>query len=303
MANPTLVLGGTGMVGQAVVKQFAKSGRGFRATTRHLDLVSAAQRDSFVSFDSATDDPAAMVRGFGPEDAVVNCAALIKTHIVDTDIASRRAAVAANILVQHDFAALAETQGFRIINLTTDCVFAGTRGGYLETDLHNAEDVYGRSKSLGEVPGKTILNLRTSVIGPEIRGFGSLLQWVLGHEAGATISGFADHWWNGVTTPALARVIDAILAHSPTLAGTVHLVPADTANKHELAKMILAAFERGDVSVISTETGANLDRTLGTVDAARNAELWVNAGYAEPPTIAQMVNELNSATNETEPST
>jgi len=289
--NPVLVLGGTGMVGHRLVEALVDIGLRVRSTVRRLALAPATAAE-LVEFDILRDEIATLVDGYGPEDTVVNCTGVIKPYIDDNDATSRLRALTVNAQFPHVIAKLAEQQGFRVIHITTDCVFTGNEGAYREDHVHDATDVYGRSKSLGEVPGDTVLNLRCSVIGPELHSFVSLLHWVLGHSRGDSFPGYTDHNWSGVTTVALSRVIAGIIASDNPLVGTVHVVPGSTATKAELTQLILRAYGRDDVTVVPTATGTPVDRTLETLFADDVARLWKDAGYSDAPTIEQMVHNI-----------
>ena len=291
MGKPVLVLGGTGMVGHRLVETLLANGIRVRTTARRLELLPSSAAE-VVEFDIADSDLAQLVEGYGPDDTVVNCTGVIKPYIDDRDASSRRRAIAVNAHFPHVIAELAAQQGFRVIHITTDCVFNGTEGNYREDHLHDATDVYGKSKSLGEVPGPTVLNLRCSVIGPEMHSFVSLLHWVLDHDPGDALPGYTDHDWSGVTTDAVSRVVTGIVASQNPLAGTVHLVPGSTVTKAELVQLILDAYGRDDVTVLPTETGTPVDRTLGTNFAHDVSRLWQDAGYAQSPPIKQMVYEM-----------
>jgi len=280
------------MIGHGVVTSFLERGLDVRATTRHPELVPEREAALFEDFEVADGDLAKLVAGYGPGDSVVNCLGLIRQYIRDEDLGDRRRAIAVNADFPHALAESASAQGFRIIHITTDCVFSGGRGSYVETDRHDATDVYGKSKSLGEVPGPGIVNLRCSVIGQEMRGFKSLLHWVLGHDSGQTFGGYTDHEWNGITAIAFGRIVAGIVATANPVSGTVHIVPSDAVNKYELTRMILEAYGRRDVSVLPVQTGDPVNRVLSTSHTGVNARLWTDAGYVAIPSIGQLVQEL-----------
>ncbi|MFC5503397.1 sugar nucleotide-binding protein [Lysinimonas soli] len=287
-----LVLGGAGMIGLGLMRHLATLGIEVAGTSREPQGAPPELRDRLVRFRLGADDLAEVLAPYGPGDLVVNSLGLIKHHIDDNSAADRRAAIAVNSAFPYALAALAEERGFRVIQIVTDCVFSGTTGGYSEQSHHDAFDVYGHSKSLGEVPSPNVLNLRCSVIGPELDSHVNLLEWVLSHPSGSTFSGYTDHTWNGVTTLAFARIVAGVLLSDEPLAGTVHVVPADHVNKSELSSMILRAYGREGVTVEPRQTGTPVDRTLTTIDPARNERLWRHAGYPTIPRIVEMVSEL-----------
>ena len=292
MPTPIVVLGGTGMLGTAVVRSLLQFGLPVRATARVVDEAPSDIRHHFVPFDAATDDVAALLADLGAGDYVVNCVGIIKPYIHDHDAAERRRAIAINSTLPYEIAEAASAGGFRVIQIATDCVYSGAKGLYDENDLFDPTDVYGKSKSLGEVPSENFLNLRCSVIGPEVKGKTSLLEWVLAHEPGSTFSGYTDHLWNGLTGQAFGRVAAGIITTGHELSGTFHVVPSGIVSKDELSRTILAAYGRTDVTVTPTATGHSIDRTLATVFPDVNARLWHDAGYTTIPTVEHMVYDL-----------
>jgi dTDP-4-dehydrorhamnose reductase len=262
------------------------------ATTREPSRV-VAPAFEFRQFDVDSADAATVIEHLPwTPDYVVNCIGLIKHHIRDEDPESRRAAIRINAEFPYTLDRLAEAFGFTVIQIATDCVYAGDIGGYAESAPHDPVDVYGKTKSLGEVPSPRFLNLRCSIIGRELSGKQSLLEWVLGHGPGESFNGYLDHHWNGVTTEAFARVAAGIMENRTTWSGVQHLVPADAVNKAELSGMILKTFGRSDVEVNPIVTGTLVDRTLATDNPIVNVHLWEAGGYKEPPTVRQMVTEL-----------
>lgn len=298
MSARVLVLGATGMLGSTVSRVLRDRGHDVVGTVRDLKLVDPSLRSDHRVFDARRDDVRDVLEGFGAGDYLVNCIGLIKHHLRDDVASDRYDAVKINAELPYSIAHAAAERGVRVIQIATDCVYSGRDGGYDENAAHDAIDVYGQSKSLGEVPAEHFLNLRCSIIGPEQKNRDSLLEWVLGHEPGSTFNGYLDHRWNGVTTDTFADIVAGIVSSDDQLAGTYHLVPADSVDKDELSRLILAAYGRDDVTVVPIETGAPVDRTLSTVHPAVNEKLWRQAGYSQIPTIEHMVRTLASASIE-----
>lgn len=295
-----LVFGGAGMIGLGVLRHLARLGIDVRGTSRNPAAAPEELRGRLVPFRLGSDTVSGVLDASAPGDVVINTLGLIKHHIDESSAADRRAAIGVNSEFPYELAEAAAQRGLRVIQIVTDCVFSGADGGYSEASHHDAYDVYGHSKSLGEVPSPSVLNLRCSVIGPELRTQVNLLEWVLSHPAGSTFSGFTDHRWNGITTQAFARIVGGILSSGNPLSGTAHVVPADQVDKDQLSRMILAAYGRDGVTVQPTTTGHPVDRTLTTLDQERNTRLWRDAGYAVIPTIDQMVSELATTARDSE---
>jgi dTDP-4-dehydrorhamnose reductase len=223
---------------------------------------------------------------------VINAIGVIKPHIHDDDAGHVERALRVNALFPHLLARAAEGAGFRVLQIATDCVFSGRKGSYREADPHDALDVYGKTKSLGEVFSPRVSHLRCSIIGPETKGHFSLLDWFRGRPRGAKLSGFANHRWNGVTTYHFARLCEGVIRASRELPHLQHVVPDGGLSKAELLRCMAREFGREDVEIAEVETTPAVDRTLATDDEGLNRRLWDAAGYPQPPSIAQMVSEL-----------
>lgn len=278
------------MLGSAMVAALQGTD-GLRVTATSRSAASASLVP-FRSYSVGSDGLDALVAGLGPADYVVNCIGVVKRRIDDRSVSDRLEAIRVNSTFPHELALRAEGQGFRVIQIATDCVYSGTRGDYDESAMHDPVDVYGRTKGLGEVPHDLFLNLRCSIIGREVADRQGLVEWLLSQPRNGTIQGYVDHRWNGVTTPAFAALVRGLILGGTELSGTHHFVPADAVDKNELSTLILAAFDRQDVTVEPTVTGHAIDRTLSTLDSELNAAHWRLAGYAVPPSIAQLVAAL-----------
>lgn len=229
----------------------------------------------------------------GPDDFVINCIGVINKNIVEDSGDSRERALLVNSLFPYKLDALASERGFKIIQIATDCVFSGSKGHYLETDMHDTIDIYGKTKSLGEVPSENMMNIRVSIIGPEVNSGVSLFEWVRTQPRNAQIKGYSDHFWNGVTTSAFARICLGIMKNSGFVAGTHHLIPSDSMSKFELVREISSKCERTDIDIRELPSGNRTDRTLSTINAPLNKQLWANAGYSSIPKIADLVSDID----------
>ena len=191
----------------------------------------------------------------------------------------------------------AAARGSRVVHATTDGVFSGRDGPYDEAARHDAGDVYGTSKSRGEAAGEHVVNLRCSIVGPEPGGGAprSLLGWLLAQPRGATLAGYDDQRWNGITTLHFAHLCAGIVRGGDPPSGTRHVVPADVVTKAELLGLLARAHGRDDLTIVPGPSAAPADRSLATIDEDANAALWHAARYDRPPTIAAMVEELARA--------
>jgi dTDP-4-dehydrorhamnose reductase len=288
--STVLILGASGMLGNAVLKEFSNFQGELVATTRAGKSVTSDSGVTFIDFDAATDD---LETTFPmPVDYVVNCIGIIKPYINDTDAVQTATALEINGAFPNRLEAWASKRGTKVIQIATDCVFSGSKGTYLESDEHNALDVYGKSKSMGEAKGASMMHLRVSIIGPEVERSSSLLEWVSNQPTNAEISGYTDHFWNGITSMHFAKIARGIIEDEIFEPGVFHVLPQDSVAKSELVSLIAKYLGRSDIKVNPTATGANINRTLDTSNPAKNKALWLSAGYESPPSISQMVAEL-----------
>jgi dTDP-4-dehydrorhamnose reductase len=186
---------------------------------------------------------------------VVNCIGIVKQL---KDGADPVPSVEINSLFPHRLARAAADHGARLIHISTDCVFSGRTGGYTEDDPADADDLYGRSKRLGEPAGSHVLTVRTSIVGRELHGAHGLFEWFLGHRGGR-VKGFARAYFSGLTTQALAETLVEVVERHPSLSGTYH-VAGDRISKYDLLALVNDACGAG-VTIDRDET-FSIDRSL-----------------------------------------
>jgi dTDP-4-dehydrorhamnose reductase len=253
-----LVLGGGGMLGHKLW-QTALSRFETRATVRgaagfFVDRGYAVQ--SVLPHVEAS-DPNALIRALADArpDVVVNCIGVVKQLAAAKDA---RISISLNALLPHQLADLCEAVGARLIHISTDCVFSGRKGMYRESDPSDADDLYGRTKLLGEVGRPGCLTLRTSIIGRELATRNGLVEWFLSNR-GKGVRGYSKAIFSGLTTPVLSTLILDLIEQHPNLDG-LYQVAAEPIDKYELLQLLNDAYE-SDV-VIERDESVVIDRSL-----------------------------------------
>lgn len=287
MSKRVLVLGSTGMLGVQVVRQLQHLGHEVVGTTRR-DSPDKGQ----IRFDVERDDIGSLFAKHGSFDYVVNAIGIIKPYIHDGNSAEEMRAIAVNSMFPHKLALVANAHSTRVIQIATDCTFSGFAKLYTEDSPHDALDVYGKTKSLGEIVVDNVMHIRCSIIGREYGRSTSLVEWVLAHEYGGKVSGYTNHLWNGVTTNVFGRVCGGIISENIFSAGKVHLVPSTLVSKYELVQAIASSCGRDDLEINPTEAPVAVDRTLATIHPELNKSLWHAAGFAEVPSVEHVVATL-----------
>lgn len=170
-------------------------------------------------------------------DVVINAVGVIKQLPTAKDpIVS----LTINSLLPHRLAVLCQATRVRLIHISTDCVFSGRKGMYNENDMSDAEDLYGRSKFLGEINGPGCLTLRTSIIGRELGTSSGLVEWFLS-KRNERVQGYSRAIYSGFPTLILARIIVEVLEQYPHLTGLYH-VSSDPINKYQLLCLLRDAY-------------------------------------------------------------
>jgi dTDP-4-dehydrorhamnose reductase len=281
-----LILGSQGMLGSSVTELFVSSGN---------YNVNVVNRDSIFEgnhFDASSRSTFEIIKNL-ESDWIINCIGVIKPYINDKDSESTKNAFRVNSEFPSILSRIAEKSNAKVIQIATDCVYSGSKGTYNENDAHDPVDVYGESKSAGEVISSNFMNLRCSIVGRDSRNNKSLLEWFLSQDVGSKVRGYTDHQWNGITTNAFARICKGIIEENLFIAGTLHQIPADSLSKAELLEIFREKFNRHDLIIEKISTGEKIDRTINTIDPDSNKDRWISAGYSDIPTIKELVNEIS----------
>ena len=162
-------------------------------------------------------------------DAVVNCIGVVKQRVHRT---TDDEMIEINTRFPHKLSNICDVSGARLIHISTDCVFSGNKGDYVETDTPDPVDIYGSSKLAGEIVDDHNLTIRTSHVGRELTNFTSLFEWLLKNR-GKQVVGYSNAIYSGLTTFSLSVVINSLLTTGSSIGGLVH-VASNPLNKYQL---------------------------------------------------------------------
>jgi dTDP-4-dehydrorhamnose reductase len=277
-----LILGGDGMLGHQLFRHF-KERHDVRVTLR-LDRKDYNahrlfdQGTAFYGIEARqTDLLLQVIVDFRPE-AVVNAVGIVKQRSEAKEVIP---SLEINSLLPHRLALVCRTVEARLIHLSTDCVFSGRKGNYCETDCSDADDLYGRTKFVGEVSEAHCLPLRTSMIGPELSRKTGLVEWFLA-QRGQTVKGFTKAIFSGFPTSELACLVERVLVDAPTVHGVYH-VAARPISKYDLLTLIR---DRLHLPItIERDSTFECDRSLNASRFHRDT------GYS-PPTWEAMIEDM-----------
>ena len=283
-----LVMGATGMLG-SMVYEYLKG-------DSELAVFGTSRKKmrEFFCFD-VHDDIHSLEWDKIDVDYVINCIGITKPYCNDENMSEVNNAIVVNSLFPRKLNDLAAAKDIRVIQIATDCVYSGNKGNYQEDDPHDSLDVYGKTKSLGEVKSELFLNIRCSIIGPEKFNKTFLLEWFLKQQSNTAINGFTHHLWNGVTTVQFAQLCQKIIKNNQfdslvRESNIHHFTPNNTVSKYELMQLFEEVYNRG-VVINKYEGDVVLDRTLKSKFNSIN-------GISPPLTIKEALVEQRSYINE-----
>jgi len=286
-----LVLGASGMIGSAIFKKLhadssLKVYGGMRSLRAAKFFRASLQEDIVHSGDLTSKDQTLLLLAKVKPEVVINCAGLTK-HKNEAD--DSEIVMPINAMMPHQFASACNDGGIRFIHISSDCVFSGSKGMYVESDPPDASDLYGKSKALGEVVSGNALTLRTSTIGHELHTTYGLLEWFLAQEKECL--GFSKAIFSGLPSVVFAEVIKNFVLPNPDLKGLYH-VSADPINKYDLLKLIANIY--GKKIEIKQDSEFTIDRSL------KYEKFMVATGYtpdAWPDLIETMYKNYKVDTN------
>lgn len=292
-----LVLGASGMLGSMVTDFLSRDPEmEVIATARDEKILEKGRallpKVTWKKLDALSGNSEILSGAMNQVGWIVNAIGITKPLIRDDNPFEVERALRVNSLFPHELASAFKSRPTRVLQIATDCVYSGKKGNYLETDEHDPLDVYGKSKSLGEVNDSHFAHLRCSIIGPEPKEYKFLIEWFRRQPQGAPVNGFTNHQWNGVTTLHFAKVVGGIIKKNLELPRLVHVIPSGFLTKAQMLHEFARAYRRKDIVIRETPAEKIIDRTLSTRNPKLNLGIWQAAGYASPPTVPDMIAEM-----------
>jgi len=260
MKQKVLILGCTGMLGHTLLSRLSEDSDldvyGTARSSSQLDEWFPSKVINKIRTNVDVDNFETVTEAFASiqPDVVINCIGLIKQLPTAKE---PLLAISLNSLLPHRIASMCKTTGARMIHISTDCVFNGKKGNYMESDPSDATELYGRSKFLGEVEYPHCVTLRTSIIGHELKGKFGLVEWFLDQKN--RVNGYANAIYTGFTTDELTKIIRDYVLPNKELFGVYH-VSSDPVSKYDLLKLVAERY--GMKIEINRDEEFSLNRSL-----------------------------------------
>ena len=255
-----LIMGATGMLGHTVYKRLSNEPHlkvfgTIRSDSSKLLFTSEISHNLISIMDIENQNSLTKVFDFVKPDVVINCIGIVKQL---SDAKNVLKTIPINTQLPHRLALLAKKNGARLILISTDCVFSGMKGNYIENDFPDCNDLYGRSKLLGEISNDPqVLTIRTSIIGHELRYAHGLVNWFLSQKE--SVQGYTNAIFSGLPTNELAQIILDCIIKWPNLYGIYH-VSASPISKYELLQLISEYYKK-KIEIIKTDS-VKINRSL-----------------------------------------
>lgn len=277
------ILGATGMIGHRLFKDlqndFEVMGYGRKLPSLFKDFIKVSDSNYYSQFDALNFSSFDVHLTKYKPNVILNCVGVVKQLE-----ASKRSipSIELNSLFPHRLALFAQSIDARVINFSSDCVFNGSKGMYVESDFTDAIDLYGKTKALGEVVDlKNVLTLRTSFIGRELFPHGGLVEWFLSQN-GNTVSGYNSAIYSGLTTIRFVDILKKYIIPNKELSGLYHL-SGNVINKFELLKLIQK--ELKTTHKINQSSDVVINRSLNS------SKFRLETGFV-PPTWEELISDL-----------
>lgn len=241
-----IIFGSGGMLGTYLQKYLDKDFEIIALTRNNIDLTSSEDKIIDFSINHLK---------INNSDIIINAAGIIKQRLYNL-----KEMIMVNSIFPHILEKISTITECQVIHITTDCVYDGAKGNYIETDLHNCTDDYGKSKSLGENPNLTVI--RTSIIGEENSNKKSLIEWVKSQK-NKEINGFSNHYWNGLTCLELTKFIKNVIINRSYWKGTRHIFSPEILSKYDLILLFNEIYKLNlMINLVNSEF---CDRSLSSV--------------------------------------
>ena len=292
-----LILGCTGMLGSEVLKVFNESKKfNITASVRYKKDIKLLnyekfQKIKFFKFDVLKNSVQKLKNVIKKNTIIINCIGVIKPNIHEDNAKSKLDAIKINSIFPYylndEFA-----KKNKIYQIATDCVYDGSSKLYSESSPHNPLDVYGKTKSLGEVQSGNFFNIRVSIIGKEIKNNKSLYDWFQNQNINSKVNGFTNHLWNGITTRAFGNILISIIENEIILPNKIHICPKNIVTKYEMLKLFRDKNPNKNVNINPVKAKVKINRTLSTDYKKLNNLIWNKSIYKKKPTIEKLIKEI-----------
>lgn len=270
-----LLFGSSGMIGSEVTRYFKLQGERVVTPKRieFCEISDLASRPDLKKLE-------ALIESTRPH-FILNLAGKTRHKIIKKG--DEVEAILVNVLFSTMLDQIASKSSIPLFTIATDCVFIGNDGKYDENSAKDGNDFYAITKIAGEESARATNHLRVSVVGLGNKSGVSLAEWFYNLPINSKIDGYTNHYWNGVPSKVLAKVLHEIYRNKIEIPKSLHLVTEGKLSKLEMLFIFRDIFKRKDIQIKKTQTPKVVDRSLSTVYESLNADIWSVCGFERVP--------------------
>lgn len=250
--NRLIILGGNGMLGHYIKRYFE--------THTKLQIISITRNEYDVIIDSIDKLESLLKTHLDDKTVIFNAIGIIPQANKNYPLTDNHY-IKINQEFPHQLEKLCEKYNCRLIHSTTDCVYTGKKGNYIESEPHDETSMYGITKSKGEPLNSTVI--RTSIIGEEIHNKRSLVEWIKGNKD-KEVNGYTNQYWNGITCLQYAKVLEKMLNENIFWKGVRHIYSPTTVSKYELVSMVNDVYML-NIKVNKYDVSDKIDKSIQTI--------------------------------------
>ena len=282
-----LILGTTGLLGSKVFEIFDK---GLKRGKYKLYGTSRSANKDLIYFDALKKNTFKNIEKIKP-DYIINCVGLLKSKLREEDLNDKINCLEINSILPLRLSL--KFPSSKIIHISSNGIFEGSQGNYSENDPATCNDFYGKSKLLGEVYSRNVMNIRTSIVGFEKHKnrYPSLLNWFIENKS-KTLFGYTNHYWNGITNLSLSKLLLALIINDLFNVQQLNISSKKIITKFDLLNLFNRKLNNGKTKILSKRSKKSSNNTLSSNHKKLLSKLWKLAGYKSQPSINTLINEL-----------
>ncbi len=270
-----LLFGSSGMIGSEVTRYFRLKGENVDTPKRveFCEIKDLISRPDLKKLD-------ALIESKKP-DFILNLAGKTRHRITKKE--DEVDAILVNVLFSSMLDGIASRNSIPIFTIATDCVFSGNEGSYSENSVKDGADIYAITKIAGEESTRATNHLRVSVVGLGDKNGSSLAEWFYNLPVNSKIDGYTNHYWNGVPSRVLGKVLHEIYRNKIETPKDFHLATQGKLSKLEILYIFRDMFKRTDIEIQEIQTPKVVDRSLTTIHQSLNLDIWNLCGFERVP--------------------
>ncbi len=284
-----LITGASGMLGATLVNKFKNKYNIFATGNSFFDK----QHSQYMKFDLSSESYKKLFDWSNP-DIIIHCAALTNGNYCEENPKK------AFLINGHSMSKIIKfsKKNTKIIYISSDAVFCSNVHMASEDELTSPENIYGKSKELGEKllveSNKNYYIIRTTVVGKNINNNKqSFVDWIIkSSKANIKITLFDDVLFTPISTLDLASEIDYLIT-SNIKKGIYHISGKTVLTKYDFAKKLLNSMNYSSQNISKGKITNFTKRAKRSNDQTLDSSFYMHLTKRDLPNIDITINSIN----------